>query len=1033
MASEALLRHDSDDDSERPAGYTTAAATAGSGARMNELLASYYGMQQQPSGADMSSDVESTYFDPKRYVSGLLKNDKIETLLRKDDEMVREVKKLDSDMQMLVYENYNKFISATDTIRKMAQNVEGMETEMTDLKSSMDRIADSSATVNNSLESNRSKMDKLVRVRRLLQRLDFLLQLPQKLEEAVQEGHYAKAIRYFSMTKDILRKHSHVSSFGAIQRDCEDTVRRLQEKLQEEVNSPDVSRDTLVSHADLLLRLGGDPAGLKERYLHSHRRQLEAFLSASKGALVEDRSVSLDACLGKLTEGFLPMLLRTVQLYAQLFQRSRTTIATSASASAEVEADLSPVSMQQQQQQRKKQLQGDAGVANGQHEGQEVHEGLVCLLQSSVDSFFGLLYAKVDQSLSVGPAGQPGTRPPSGGGAGAPTLDKEDTQPQGGRGEASAAEELDPVALGGVVAAVQQLVSDIEALDPHVPQVQLARRAKEFAQEFKRGQVRRSFRVLCRISLSVATSMVHAVKLGTPLQEIFKDALDAGNTGGGGLMAGNIRHGSNSAGRRRRGGSEGQQYPALVERALATLMKGADEIVSGLRPLSRLDPSPGPLAEEVRFGLWGVVLWLVSALGIVAGVAADDSSCDTLPSAEGLEYSKALEEEWRNGAVVALREPLPSIEETTKSAAAAAAAATAKPDGGGGGVEGGDRVGATEGEVVLLLACLCRGLGTTFVVGVPELLGRQIPLTLDQSVHPTTPSMHFSGSVHSTRSAASTFKSGVTDTKSLDGNDDDGVGAGGGPVLGRRRQLDAVRNRVTSASRLILEYYAETTGRRLADVLEVGLDGPPGGGDWFSVSEPSSVGGAVLDALELAEDNVKEVCAFLDEARTGTVSVTRSGDRDLRRRGPISSLSEGRNGRGGVGGAGGVRRDIDRIFESSRDGNGMGSRGSSSGAARVSFAADAMLAAVFRIALKAFGERARFLTLPGPGFRQVHLDADFLRQVLPFYVAESQMLSSLDTLLDQVLQSAADRSLDPTPMDPATAGDIVSQALDGFS
>lgn len=73
---------------------------------------------------------------------------------------------------------------------------------------------------------------------------------------------------------------------------------------------------------------------------------------------------------------------------------------------------------------------------------------------------------------------------------------------------------------------------------------------------------------------------------------------------------------------------------------------------------------------------------------------------------------------------MALREPLPSIEETTKSAAAAAAAATAKPDGGGGGVEGGGRVGATEGEVVLLLACLCRGLGTTFVVGVPELLGR---------------------------------------------------------------------------------------------------------------------------------------------------------------------------------------------------------------------------------------------------------------------------------------------------------------------
>lgn len=69
------------------------------------------------------------------------------------------MKKLDSDMQMLVYENYNKFISATDTIRKMAQNVEGMEAEMTDLKSSMDRIADNSARVNSSLESETEKRD----------------------------------------------------------------------------------------------------------------------------------------------------------------------------------------------------------------------------------------------------------------------------------------------------------------------------------------------------------------------------------------------------------------------------------------------------------------------------------------------------------------------------------------------------------------------------------------------------------------------------------------------------------------------------------------------------------------------------------------------------------------------------------------------------------------------------------------------------------------------------------------------------------
>lgn len=60
-------------------------------------------------------------------------------------------------------------------------------------------------------------------------------------------------------------------------------------------------------------------------------------------------------------------------------------------------------------------------------------------------------------------------------------------------------------------------------------------------------------------------------------------------------------------------------FPGTGDGRDGRVWQGADEIVSGLRPLSRLDLSPGPLAEELRFGLWGVVLWLASALGIVAG------------------------------------------------------------------------------------------------------------------------------------------------------------------------------------------------------------------------------------------------------------------------------------------------------------------------------------------------------------------------------------------------------------------------------
>ena len=39
--------------------------------------------------------------------------------MEQEQTMVKDIRSLDSDMQTLVYENYNKFISATDTIRKV--------------------------------------------------------------------------------------------------------------------------------------------------------------------------------------------------------------------------------------------------------------------------------------------------------------------------------------------------------------------------------------------------------------------------------------------------------------------------------------------------------------------------------------------------------------------------------------------------------------------------------------------------------------------------------------------------------------------------------------------------------------------------------------------------------------------------------------------------------------------------------------------------------------------------------------------------
>lgn len=120
--------------------------------RVRNLLSSYY-VEESRTGdgtsqsfprtptlgqgsASMSrlQSIDASTFDATRYLSHVLRTMRLDDLLSKHQEMSTEIKTLDSDMQILVYENYNKFISATDTIRSMKSNVDGMETNMHELK-----------------------------------------------------------------------------------------------------------------------------------------------------------------------------------------------------------------------------------------------------------------------------------------------------------------------------------------------------------------------------------------------------------------------------------------------------------------------------------------------------------------------------------------------------------------------------------------------------------------------------------------------------------------------------------------------------------------------------------------------------------------------------------------------------------------------------------------------------------------------------------------------------------------------------------
>lgn len=85
------------------------------------MLKMYYGMEEETPGSSTVDpcDINGAHFDPDMYLSKLIKEKSLTDLMDEEAKTVTQIRALDSDMQTLVYENYNKFISATDTIRKV--------------------------------------------------------------------------------------------------------------------------------------------------------------------------------------------------------------------------------------------------------------------------------------------------------------------------------------------------------------------------------------------------------------------------------------------------------------------------------------------------------------------------------------------------------------------------------------------------------------------------------------------------------------------------------------------------------------------------------------------------------------------------------------------------------------------------------------------------------------------------------------------------------------------------------------------------
>ncbi|KAF3568807.1 hypothetical protein DY000_02010843 [Brassica cretica] len=265
--------------------------------RMRDLLSSFY--TPDPSISTPTSSISTSFdningpsFDADQYMDLMIKKSNLDVLLQRHVQMAAEIKNLDTDLQMLVYENYNKFISATDTIKRMKSNIFGMEGNMDQLLHKIMSVQSRSDGVNTSLFEKREHIEKLHRTRNLLRKVQFIYDLPARLQKCIKSEAYVVAVRFYTGAMPILKVYGD-TSFKDCRRASEEAIETIIKNLQTKLFSDSESIQARAEAAVLLKQLDVPVDSLKDKLLEKLEQSLDGLqINPDEASKLAEHNVS---------------------------------------------------------------------------------------------------------------------------------------------------------------------------------------------------------------------------------------------------------------------------------------------------------------------------------------------------------------------------------------------------------------------------------------------------------------------------------------------------------------------------------------------------------------------------------------------------------------------------------------------------------------------------------------------------------------------------------------------------------------------
>jgi hypothetical protein len=257
-----------------------------------DLLKSYY---QEPALPEIEKkeepkridpiDIDSIGYHAELAHNMMLKEQGLVEMIQKDNLMVKgihfsiEIRDLDGKVKSLVYKNYNKFLISTDTIKKVEQYAGVMESRATELEQKLNSVTGQLSAISNEMAPKLKKMQELQNVHNLLKKLNVIIEMPQKLNELLDQKHYADAVAYYSRASLLLQKVSHIAMFRKIQDECQQIMSQVGTRVQKKVFSGQGTLLQLCEGFGLLVGLKSMPASdLGKQFLYRSTDFLDTLL-----------------------------------------------------------------------------------------------------------------------------------------------------------------------------------------------------------------------------------------------------------------------------------------------------------------------------------------------------------------------------------------------------------------------------------------------------------------------------------------------------------------------------------------------------------------------------------------------------------------------------------------------------------------------------------------------------------------------------------------------------------------------------------